>query len=171
MSKKWLLVLLGVFLVLGAACGGDDEGSDASNGTEPGTEASEDEETDGGNGSAGGLTITGVDFAFEAPASVPAGETEITFENEGTEPHQLILFLLSEDAPDMKELIELPETKAESFLEKQISDAADTIRPGESTTFTTKLEPGRYGMGCFIDSETKKQPHSSLGMVDQVTVE
>ena len=172
MKRRWLLVLLGALLVLGAACGGgDDEGEDSDAASRAGAEAEspDTEETEGEGG--GALTITGVDYAFKVPASVPAGATEITFENAGEEPHQLIMALLKEGAPDISKLVQLPQKEAQKYLDTEINDAQKPIGPGESTTFTTDLKPGTYGMVCFVESKEKKQPHAFLGMVNQFTVE
>lgn len=165
--KRWMLVLLSALLLLGAACGGgDDDGDTEGGGDNEGTEKKTDTEKGGG-----GLTITAVDFAFKVPASVPAGETEITFENTGKEPHQLIMASLKEGAPDVTKLIELPQKEAQKYLDTEINDAEKPIPPGESTTFTTDLTPGTYAMVCFVESKEKKQPHAFLGMVNQITVE
>ena len=170
MTRRWLLVLLSALLVLGAACGGDDEGdTDAGGDTE--TTEGDTETTEGETPQGGALTIEGVDFAFKVPASVPAGETEITFENNGKEPHQLIMALLKENAPPIEKLVQLPPKEAEKYLDTQINDAEKPIGPGKSTTFTTDLKPGTYGMVCFVTSKEKKQPHALLGMVNEFTVE
>ena len=167
MHRRLLLVLLSAFLVLGAACGGGDDGDSDAGGEAEKTEADATEEADSG----GGLTITGVDFAFEAPATAPAGETEITFENGGKEPHELILVPLAEDAPELTELIKMPEEKAAEFFAGEPTGSEGPIEPGESKAFTTDLQPGNYGMVCFVESKTEKQPHAFLGMVNQLTVE
>ena len=168
MTRKWLLVLLSAFLVLGVACGGDDDG-----GSEAGGETQENEsgteETEEGDG--GGLTITGVDYAFQAPASAPAGEAEITFENGGKEPHELIMVPLAENAPDLQELIKMPEEKAAKFFAGEPIGTDGPIEPGKTKSFTAELQPGNYALVCFVESKTEKQPHAFLGMVNQLTVQ
>jgi plastocyanin len=168
MARRLLVVLMGALLVMGAACG-DDGGTDPQ---AEETEAGEDEPTgEPAEAEGGALEIEGVDFAFKTPTTATAGETEITFTNAGKEPHQLILALLADDAPDVAELIKLPEKKANSFLVEQIEDGAKPIKPGDSVTFTAELKPGTYGMVCFVPSKEKKQPHAFLGMYNSITVE
>ena len=166
MSRRLLFVLMSALLLMGAACGDDGDTEPQAEGPEAEEPTEEPTEEEGG-----GITIEGVDFAFKAPATAAAGETEITFENAGKEPHQLILALLADDAPAIDELIKLPEKKANSFLVEQIEDAAKPIKPGDSVTFTTELKAGTYGMVCFIPSKEKKQPHAFLGMYNSLTVE
>ncbi len=168
MNKRWLLVLMSALLILGAACGGgdDEDGEDAGGDTE----AEETEETEAGD-SGGGLTITGVDFAFETPATAPAGATEITVENAGEEPHELVMVPLAENAPELTELIELPEEEAEKFFAGPPTGSEGPIEPGETKTIKAELQPGTYGMVCFVRSKTEKKPHAFLGMINQLTVE
>lgn len=177
MKQRWLLALLAAVLMLGAACGSDDDesgDSDAASNAGSETESSQptDEPTEGSDGGGGAITIEGVDFAFKTPATAPAGETEITFENNGKEPHQLIMAQLSEDAPELQELLKLEDKELNKYIENEIEDAAKPIKPGDSTTFTTDLQPATYAMVCFVESkENGGQPHAFLGMVNQITVE
>lgn len=166
LTKRLLLVLLSALVVLGAACGGGDEEGG-------GSDAGGDSQSDSSDAPAGGegLTITGVDYAFETPATAPAGETEITFENGGKEEHELIMVALKENAPDVSELIKQPQKEAEKFFAGEPTGTEGPIAPGETKTFTADLQPGTYAMVCFVESKTEKQPHAFLGMVNQLTVQ
>lgn len=170
MVRKWMIVLLGAAMLMGVACGDDDTPSGSDNSTDaqetesPEAEATESEDT------GGGLSVTAVEYAFDlSSATLPAGETEITFTNEGKEQHQLIMALLTEDAPDISELVQLPEKKTNQFLEKEFNEGAKAIKPGDSTNFTLDLKPGTYGMVCFVSND--KGPHALQGMYNSFTVE
>lgn len=163
--RRYVVVFAALMLLLGAACGDDDNG-DGDTGTQK-TQGEGDQEGTGG----GTVTFTAVDFAFQAPASVPAGETEITLTNEGKEPHQLLMSLLTEDAPDVEKLLELPQKKAESYFAEEYNQLEKPIKPGESASATVDLKPGTYAYVCFIESKKEKAPHAFLGMVGQLTVE
>ena len=80
MRGKRIMIALACVAVLGAACGGDEEGG-ASGGNE---------ETGGSAGSNGGsVTLTAVDFAFDpADLSAAAGDT-IEFVNEDDAEHNV----------------------------------------------------------------------------------
>ena len=77
---RWLLALLTVFALLGAACGGDGDAND--DGTDAPIETT-DEPTDGGDA----VTLEMTDFAFSpADVTVASGST-ITLDNTGEAPH------------------------------------------------------------------------------------
>jgi plastocyanin len=172
--KRWLFILLSSMLILGAACG-DDGGSTDAGGDDQETESEDtpseepsEEPTEEAEG--GGLAVTGVDFAFQVdPATLTAGETEITFTNDGEEQHQMIMARLAEGAPSLDKLIELPQKESEKFLEEEFNQAAKPIKPGEETTFKTDLAAGTYGMVCFVSN--KEGPHAFQGMFNTFTVE
>lgn len=170
MVRKWMIVLLGAVMLMGAACGDDDtpSGSDDSTDAQE-TESPEEEPTDS-EAPADGLTVTGVDYAFDLSSStLPAGETEVTFVNDGEEKHQLIMARFTEDAPDIAELIKLPQKQSDKFIEEEINDGAKVIKPGDETNFTLDLEAGTYGMVCFVAND--KGPHAFQGMFNSFTVE
>ena len=171
MTRRWLLILLSALLVLGAACGGgDDEGEDSDAASRAGAEGEspDGDETEGDTG--GGLTIEAVDFAFKVPASVPAGETEITFENTGEEKHELFMVGLSEDAPPLEKLISMPQEEAQKFFAGPPT-VIPPIDPGATETATADLQPGNYAMVCLVESKKEMKPHAFLGMVNEFTVE
>lgn len=168
--KRWLVILLGATLIMGAACGGGDEDPDAGGSTgetEADSSPAEEESTapEGGK-----LTVTGVDFAFQIdPTSLPAGETEVTFENDGKEEHQMIMARLSEDSPPIDELLKMSEKESGKYLEEEFNQAEKPIKTGESTTFTADLSAGTYAMVCFVAN--KEGPHAFQGMFGTFTVE
>ena len=168
--KRWLLVLMSAALLLGAACGDDDGGGETAGGENEKSEApaSDDAPSESGGGE---LTISAVDFAFELPSTATAGKTDIVFENNGQEPHELVMVSLSEDAPPINELIELPEKKAEEFFTGEPISSHGPIKPGETTDISATLEPGNYGLVCFVESKKEKQPHAFLGMINSLTVQ
>lgn len=78
---------------------------------------------------------------------------------------------LAEDAPDVNELIKMPEKEASKFFAGKPTGTNGEIQPGQTKTFTTDLQPGNYALVCFVQSKEEKQPHAFLGMVNQMTVE
>ena len=170
--KRWLVVLLGAAMIVGAACGDDGgEGEDTGAGgsaeeTEADSSPSEEETAPEG----GQLTVTGVDYAFQVdPTTLPAGETEVTFANDGKEEHQLIMARLSEDSPPIDELLKMSEKESGKYLEEEFNQAEKPIKTGESTTFTADLSAGTYAMVCFVAN--KEGPHAFQGMFGTFTVE
>lgn len=169
--KRWLVVLMSAALLLGAACGDDGGETDAGGGDNEKSEAPASDDAPSGESGGGELTISAVDFAFELPSTATAGKTDIVFENNGKEPHELVMVGLSEDAPPINELIELPEKKAEEFFTGQPISSEGPIGPGETKDISAELEPGTYGLVCFVESKKEKQPHAFLGMINSLTVQ
>ena len=124
-----------------------------------------------------------VDYAFEGvPATVEAGLTAIQAENAGAELHEVVLFRIDDDADvSIEELLEMPEEEADEMIEfKGFALAA----PGDSAVLFAELDPGRYGMICFIpvgttsfedlpeeESDATGPPHFTQGMIAEFEVE
>lgn len=159
-------------LLLFAACGGDDNGSDAAGG-DTDKKATEDK-SDTGGGDGGGLTFTAVDYGFQGPTTLPAGKAMITLENEGKEPHELVLvqLLQGKTIEDVKAFIK--ENGAEGKPPKWVKFAAGVrpVKPGKTGTGGGDLKPGNYIAVCFVPSKAKGgKPHVALGMIQPLTVE
>ncbi|HEY7876524.1 MAG TPA: hypothetical protein VIG64_15530 [Actinomycetota bacterium] len=170
-----LLLALMLALLL-AACGSDDEGGDS--GAQPAETSVEtggsDEETADAPGAAGAqVAVTAKEFEFTGLSDpIAAGETTFTFTNDGKQPHEFVMFALTDDAPELDKLIKMPEKKAEAFFAGPPSSAF--AKPGESQeeAFTTELTAGtRYAYACFVQDPKSKTPHAFLGMVGEFTAE
>lgn len=168
-------MLLALMLALLLAACGSDDGGDTDAGaqeTSQPEETEEPEETEAAPGEGGGqVVVTATEFEFDLPETLPAGETTVNFVNAGEQPHELLMFKLSDDAPPMEELIQLPQKEAEGFFEGPPSSAF--AKPGESQegAFTTELTTGRYGYVCFVEDKKSKKPHAFLGMSGEFAVE
>jgi hypothetical protein len=166
-----------------AACGDDADPASGETGappvaspSEPTGPTSEPSPTDGGEEPASGsITYTAVDYGFDGPSELASGEIEITLENEGTEPHELVLFPVAEGTSVedvMTFLEENPDTQEipDFVLAEPVATFA---KPGKVSRrpLVTSVEPGTYMMMCFIPSkEHDRTPHALLGMVREITV-
>ncbi len=111
------------------------------------------------------FAIQGRDFAFDGvPESVDAGTVTFTFENTGTEFHEMALFRLPEGMT-LQEALELPEDD-ESVVPSGILFALPGDQGGG---LTVDLKPGTYALVCFIENENS--PHAFQRMVAEITVE
>lgn len=165
-ARKWVPLALALTLTLGlAACGSDDD--------DPGATATTagEETTTTVAAEAGVVNVVAVEYGFAGiEATLPAGETEFTFTNEGEQKHEFVLVPLTEDAPSVAELIELPEKKVGNFFSGPPSRTV--AKPGEEgKALTVELAPGRYGYVCFVSTDESKKPHAFLGMRGELTVE
>jgi plastocyanin len=136
------------------ACGDDDE----DDGDETTTAAEE--------ASAETVDVTGDDFSFELSATPTAETTEVTFENVGKEPHELIFARINEGFT-VEDAI-----KAEGEEGTAEEIGFTFAKPGEEAKpieIKKPLEPGNYAMVCAIPF--KGQPHFDLGMQEEFTIE
>lgn len=118
------------------------------------------------------VAVTGTDYAFDAPQSLPPGRTTFTFANAGQVPHEMILVRLKEGVtvPKLLEAVGNGANPAE-FTE---GGAAILIAaPGDTagTRMLVDLLPGRtYALVCNFEDGEGKPPHVALGMVKSIEV-
>ncbi len=114
------------------------------------------------------VTVTATDFAFDAPAEIPAGMTTMTMVNHGQEMHQVQLIRLA-DGKTVNDLVATftqpgpPPAWAVSF------GGPNAAVPGASSQATVMLAPGNYVMICAVPSPDHV-PHFGKGMMRPLTV-
>lgn len=116
------------------------------------------------------LAVTGTDFAFEAPATIPAGPTKITLTNEGQEEHQAQLagIAAGNTFEDLTAALQAnDEAAALGMLE--LAGGPTGVVPGASGSTTSNLEPGLYAFLCFVRS-ADGVPHFAKGMIAPIEV-
>ena len=128
----------------------------------------------------GAIGVTAKDYEFEGlKDEVDAGPTVITFKNEGTELHEILLMKVA-DGVDMSahEILELSEEEA---MSKATPVAAAFSTPDATGHTVTDLAPGRYIAVCFIPvgmtpaalesgEEPQGEPHFTHGMMAEFEV-
>lgn len=95
------------------------------------------------------VEVTALDYAFEGvPETVPAGPVAITFTNEGGEVHELALLRINDDVDQaFDEVLQLPEEEAR----RKVAFSGQVFAfPGVSDSIFLDLEPGRFGIACFV---------------------
>jgi hypothetical protein len=107
------------------------------------------------------VTVTAGDYAFDAPAEVPAGLTAIRLVNQGPSLHHIQLMKF-EEGKTLDDF--LAAMKGEAFP-AWASFAGGPAPPevGSTTTSIELLEPGNYALICFIPAEDG-MPHVMKGM-------
>ncbi|HEX2096659.1 MAG TPA: hypothetical protein VHF50_04760 [Solirubrobacterales bacterium] len=122
----------------------------------------------------GDATVTAVDedeeYAFEAD-TLPAGKAELLFDNQGEEPHHVLIARIEGDATveDVETFFETEKGKPPLAEEGGFDSAV--IEGGESQLVNVDLKPGRYAFFCFISDRDGGKPHALKGMVDEIEVE
>jgi hypothetical protein len=122
------------------------------------------------------VDVTGVDYAFEAPDTFPAGEAGIIFTNdsEADEQHEFIIFKKAEgETRTAQEILEDPKTEEEGPGEFA---GAVFAAPGKTAGGFLDLAAGDYLAVCFIPvgsaagEEADGPPHFTRGMVKELAV-
>lgn len=127
----------------------------------------------GTTGNAGGKAeVVAVDYDFRLAEPPAAGETELVLENQGDEPHELVLMQLEQGRTmdDVTTFIE--EQGLEGPPPEWVTVAGGTFaRPGKSSKpLRATLESGAtYVMACFVETKDGV-PHAALGMLDELDV-
>ncbi|MPZ22841.1 MAG: hypothetical protein GEU28_04735 [Dehalococcoidia bacterium] len=173
-------LLIGGILILGSAafvaCGDDDDDDDDDDVTEEETTEEEATESESEVGEAGTPTadlvaVEGVDFAFNFDeGAISADTTGFSFTNAGEQLHELVVGRIPEDF-DIDAALEDPDAPPPAEFEALGSTAAEAGEEGAPVEFGGPLGPGRYVMLCFAPDEETGEPHVSLGMTAEFTVE
>lgn len=140
------------------------------------------------------VDVTAVDYAFQAPDSVPSGWVTLRMENRGAEPHHFHLYRLPDGRTheDFREAILAPADSAKAlfaagegkrarkYMWASVPDWAHlgnlTIRggvgavaPDATGRVSLRLAPGRYVLFCMLRTSSGV-PHYANGMVGRLTV-
>jgi uncharacterized cupredoxin-like copper-binding protein len=118
------------------------------------------------------VTIKTLDYAFEAPASIPAGATTFRIENAGKELHHVWLVKLEQGKTAGDYLQALGAVaKGEAPPPAWAVDVGGPQMgaPGALADGTVTLEAGNYVIVCHIPSPDG-QPHIAKGMYKPLTV-
>ena len=117
------------------------------------------------------VNITGSDYKFEAPESIPAGVTTFRLTDAGKELHHATLIKLDsgKTVADLEAGIKAmkPGTPPPGWAIPV--GGPNAIAPGNTSELTMDIAPGNYAIVCFIP-DAKGVPHAMLGMVKGLTV-
>lgn len=114
------------------------------------------------------VTVTAKDFAFEAPAEIPAGLTTFRLTNDSKNFHHLILVRLDsgKTASDFTEAIKKP---GPFPAWAPIVGGPNAPNPSQQSNATLDVQPGNYVMLCVVDVPGGI-PHVAKGMIKALTV-
>jgi hypothetical protein len=115
------------------------------------------------------VTVIGLDYAFQAPDTLPAGSTTLSLINRGAVRHEVLLFLLNEGVR--------PGEFLRATVEQRLSlghpVGAVFAEPGQTAAaqLVVDLARGRsYVLLCVIRDAPDKPPHVTLGMAKALMV-
>jgi hypothetical protein len=117
------------------------------------------------------VEVGAVDYAFtDLPETIPSGTTGLVLDNQGAEPHQMVVFRVADGVTATpQDLLALPE---DEFGETLTSVGGVTAAPGMSGAIFSDLRPGRHIAVCFmpVGGGEDGPPHFTQGMVGEFEV-
>jgi hypothetical protein len=163
---KRLIALLGAVALFAGACGDDDS---------PAPRAQSGKEKP-----ASEFTVTGTEYAFDAPDEVTGGVVTMKFENKGQLKHEAVLLSIG-DTPVAQAVKDFgPVLEGGPFpAYLNASGGVGTVDAGKSGTSTFMLDEGNYIFICVLsDADSMENPeaagdlppHFQSGMVKALTV-
>lgn len=116
------------------------------------------------------IEVTATEYAFDHPASIPAGATAIRVVNEGQEEHQAQFARINDDSTleDVSAAL-LANDFAALFSAITLAGGPTGVLPGETGETGSVLTPGAYALICFITAPDGV-PHLAKGMISQLEV-
>jgi plastocyanin len=157
---KWTALALGAAAVLAvAACSGSTGASSA-----PSAGAS-----DAPAGGVQDLAITGTEYAFAGPASIPAGLTKVSLTNSGAEEHQAQVARLADGTTIDDLTAALATDEAAGIALLTLAGGPTGVQPGAVGSTTANLAPGAYVFLCFVPA-ADGIPHLAKGMIAPLEV-
>src|SRR5204863_3888864 len=118
-------------------------------------------------------TVTGKDFTFDMPATLPAGRTIVRFTNEGPQPHEMGVLRIAtgKTAADLTQFFSAPPGTAPAGPPPFSSAGGIEGFGKDGSGFAAlDLQPGEYSAVCLIPDPASGKPHIALGMSKSFTV-
>jgi uncharacterized cupredoxin-like copper-binding protein len=109
------------------------------------------------------LVVVAAEFSFAMPASIPAGFTRLTMQNDGEIDHHA-MFMRVNDGSTLEELQEaLTQPDLGQIFAVSQSLGGPEVGPGGRASVIAELLPGQYEVICVIP-EADGMPHYMMGM-------
>lgn len=115
------------------------------------------------------VAITALDYAFEAPDTIPAGMTAISMLNKGPGFHhvQLVKLDSGKTPKDFADAMKDPTKPPPAWA--MFVPGPNPVDPGGTANETIDLAAGNYAIICLVDVPEHK-PHFALGMIRPLVV-
>lgn len=114
------------------------------------------------------VQITLADYGFQFSSPLTAGRHVILFRNVASQPHEAVLVQLA-PGKSVGELAGWLDKREGPPPGRPIGGIAG-IDKGVENTIEVNLEPGEYGLICFVPDAKDGKPHIAHGMITQFTV-
>lgn len=115
------------------------------------------------------VTIKLVDYDFQSSKPLTAGRQTILVQNEGPQPHELVLVKLA-PGKKVEDFAHWAETGLKGPPPAEPLGGVAVLNKGEKGTFTAELSPGDYGLICFVPDAKDGKLHLAHGMMKNLKV-
>lgn len=114
------------------------------------------------------VLVSGADYNFAAPETVPAGIVTFNLVNNGADLHAMAVFELPADH-SLRDFVD--QYHAQRMIPSWMRSVGytETLAPKAETFLTMRLTPGRYILACLIPARDGRM-HTEKGMVKLITV-
>ncbi len=109
------------------------------------------------------VVVTAAEFSFDMPASVPAGFTRLTMQNDGEIDHHAMFMRVNDGSTleELQEALTTPDLGAIFAVSQSLG--GPEVGPGGRASVIAELLPGQYMVICVIP-EADGMPHYMMGM-------
>jgi len=114
------------------------------------------------------VRIVAKDFAFDAPAEIPAGVTLIRLVNRGADIHHIQIMQLPA-GKTLQDMMGTLQTEGPPPAGAVLLGGPNAVIPGDSSQAIVDLEPGNYALLCVIPG-SDMVPHMAKGMAAALRV-
>lgn len=107
------------------------------------------------------VTMKEFNYAFDPPLT--AGDRMVRVRNDGTQAHELLLLKLAPGA-SVQDFLRLYEPGILGNPAGRTIGGLTGLSPGREAFLPLHVEPGRYGILCFLADPRRRTPHFMAGM-------
>lgn len=115
-------------------------------------------------------TIVMDDYSYEIDEPLTPGRHVIRVENRASQPHEMVLVKLA-PGKSVDDVLAFLDDGRQGDPPGRPIGGMQALTKGEVANVQVYLDPGRYGMICFVPDAGDGAPHFAHGMVDEFTVE
>ena len=115
-------------------------------------------------------TIVMDDYSYEVDGPFAPGRRVIRLENRASQPHEMVLVKLA-PGKSVNDVLAFLDDGRQGDPPGRPIGGMQALTKGEVANVQIYLDPGRYGMICFVPDAGDGAPHFAHGMVDEFTVE
>jgi hypothetical protein len=116
------------------------------------------------------VAVTMKEYTFEVPTELKAGTHTFKVSNQGTQPHEMLLFKLAEGKTLADVHAYLSNPSPSGPPPGDVAGGALAIGPGMRSWTPVELQPGNYAAICFIPDSGDGKSHAEHGMIMPIVV-